>query len=448
MGTSTVAAPSEDFHPINDASWKHGQPVPYAALADVFAKIEVRLLVLWLVLLASTPPPKHHKGTSSRLHIIAHLSNLFRSIIVLSPKELLTAIYLCTNQLGPSFEGLELGVGESIIMKAIGETCGKTLQVCGVCFLWPLHKLVCACVRAGAEADVHRARRPGSGGDGVAPNTEDAVPAGAADAGRRVQELPQHRHHERHQVGQREAQHHQEAAGGSQGQRDEVRCVVLVACWASQVSACNQGSFVGLPPLSAANHRRHHHHHCRYIVRSLQGKLRIGLAAKSVLVAVVHALVLTPPDAAFPPRLVNRHREGDVRGPALKLLLEESVALVKEVYSEVPSYEAMLPVLLNTADIPHGQVRSCPFATTQLDPQTLLLLGTCRRSRSCARDATSSRGCRCTQCWRSPRAASPRCWIASARASSRASTSTTGSAPRCTWSTPRCAGGVVVCCCC
>ncbi len=32
------------------------------------------------------------------------------------------------------------------------------------------------------------------------------------------------------------------------------------------------------------------------------------------------------------------------------------MSLVKEVYSEVPSYEAMLPVLLNTTDIPHGQV--------------------------------------------------------------------------------------------
>ncbi len=107
-------------------------------------------------------------------------------------------------------------------------------------------------------------------------------------------------------------------------------------------------------------------------MRSLQGKLRIGLAAKSVLVAVVQALVLTPPDAQNPPRLVNRYREGAIRGAALKTLLEESVALVKEVrqerycvlafvdhkrkvYSEVPSYETMLPILLNTTDVPHGE---------------------------------------------------------------------------------------------
>lgn len=100
--------PSEDFNPIIEAGWKRGEPVPYRALADTFARIE---------------------ETSSRLHIISHLANLFRSVIALSPSELLTAIYLSTNQLGPAFEGIELGIGESIIMKAIGETCGKTTAV-------------------------------------------------------------------------------------------------------------------------------------------------------------------------------------------------------------------------------------------------------------------------------------------------------------------------------
>lgn len=56
------------------------------------------------------------------------LSNYFRSVIVLSPYDLLPSIYLCLNQVAPAFEGLELGVAETNIMKAIAQTTGRSLQ--------------------------------------------------------------------------------------------------------------------------------------------------------------------------------------------------------------------------------------------------------------------------------------------------------------------------------
>lgn len=43
--------------------------------------------------------------TSARLKIIEILSNYFRSVIVLSPADLLPSIYLCLNQLAPAYEG-------------------------------------------------------------------------------------------------------------------------------------------------------------------------------------------------------------------------------------------------------------------------------------------------------------------------------------------------------
>lgn len=55
---------------------------------------------------------------SSRLKIVEILSNYFRSVIVLSPNDLLPSVYLCLNQLAPAFEGLELGIAEGILMKA------------------------------------------------------------------------------------------------------------------------------------------------------------------------------------------------------------------------------------------------------------------------------------------------------------------------------------------
>lgn len=56
------------------------------------------------------------------------MRELFLSIAVLSPKDLVTCIYLATNRLGPAYEGLELGIGDSIVMKAIVEATGKSMK--------------------------------------------------------------------------------------------------------------------------------------------------------------------------------------------------------------------------------------------------------------------------------------------------------------------------------
>ncbi len=270
--TAPSAVPKDNYDPVKDACWKKGQPVPYRALADTLALIE---------------------ETSSRLHIIQHLANFFRSIICLSPSELLTAIYLSTNQLGPAFEGVELGIGESIIMKAIGETCGKTMPV--------LKQMYKDLGDLGTMAMESRATQKTL-------FTPQALTL-------------QHVFKSFRSIAM---------MSGTKSGKEKSNTIKKLLVAAKGVET-------------------------RYIVRSLQGKLRIGLAAKSVLVAMVHAIVLTPPDKSFPPRILNRAIEGPVRGAALKTLLEESVATVKEVYSEVPSYETMLPVLLNTETIGYGE---------------------------------------------------------------------------------------------
>ena len=53
--------------------------------------------------------------------------NAFRAIIATTPEDLLPAVYLCTNRVGPSHEGLELGVGDSILMKV----CAACRALCG-----------------------------------------------------------------------------------------------------------------------------------------------------------------------------------------------------------------------------------------------------------------------------------------------------------------------------
>jgi len=45
-------------------------------------------------------------------------------VIALSPNTLLHCVYLCLNRLAPAYEAIELGIGESILLKAIAQSTG------------------------------------------------------------------------------------------------------------------------------------------------------------------------------------------------------------------------------------------------------------------------------------------------------------------------------------
>lgn len=79
---------------------------PYLALARTFEVIE---------------------NNSSRLRMIEILANFFRSVILLSPSDLIACVYLSLNQLAPAYEGLELGIAETSLMKVIMQTTGRSM---------------------------------------------------------------------------------------------------------------------------------------------------------------------------------------------------------------------------------------------------------------------------------------------------------------------------------
>lgn len=59
-------------------------------------------------------------GTTKRLEIISCLTAAFRAILSSTPGDLLPAVYLCTNRVAPAHTGLELGVGDAILIKVGG----------------------------------------------------------------------------------------------------------------------------------------------------------------------------------------------------------------------------------------------------------------------------------------------------------------------------------------
>jgi DNA ligase-1 len=99
-----IQTKGEDPYP----DWKAGDPVPYAALCKTFSLIEM---------------------TTKRLIIMEHCSLFLRQVMRLTPDDLLPTVLLMINKLAPDYAGIELGIGESLIMKAIGETTGRSLQV-------------------------------------------------------------------------------------------------------------------------------------------------------------------------------------------------------------------------------------------------------------------------------------------------------------------------------
>lgn len=81
--------------------WPPNTPAPYAFLAHTLQTLT---------------------STRSRIAIMSTLTNALRILITHDPPSVLPALYLLSNCLGPPWEGIELGVGGSILSK-VGLLC-------------------------------------------------------------------------------------------------------------------------------------------------------------------------------------------------------------------------------------------------------------------------------------------------------------------------------------
>nr|XP_031861749.1 uncharacterized protein CI109_002982 [Kwoniella shandongensis]KAA5528821.1 hypothetical protein CI109_002982 [Kwoniella shandongensis] len=244
---------------VADKGWKDGEAVPYAALVSTFEKIE---------------------ATTKRLEILEILTQF---LLVVAKRDtatkakdsnLLKVVYLCINRLCPDYMGIELGIGESLLVKAIAESTGRaTTKI---------------------KEDL---RKEGDLGK-VAMNSRNTQPTMFKPKALTVPYVFQNLTEIANATG-----------NASQTKKVGIIKKLLAACQGNEA---------------------------KFIVRSLEGKLRIGLADKTLVVALAHAIVL------------KTMGEKKIPHDKLAAKLEEGAEIVKAVYSELPNYDLVIPALMKT----------------------------------------------------------------------------------------------------
>lgn len=221
---STLKRSGKDPFP----DWPPGDPVPYAALCTTFSLIEM---------------------TTKRLVISAHCSLFLRQVLRLTPQDLLPTVQLMINKLAADYAGIELGIGESLIMKAISESTGRSLQV--------IKSDQNAIGDLGLVAARSRSNQPTM----FKPKalTVKGVLGGLMD----IAVI---------------------SGDGSQGRKISGIKKLLSAADASLAGKGSKGIDITKDKGGASE--------AKFIIRFLEGKLRLGLAEKTVLVALAHAMVI------------------------------------------------------------------------------------------------------------------------------------------------------------
>ncbi|PGH35625.1 DNA ligase 1 [[Emmonsia] crescens] len=249
--------------------WKAGEPVPYAALCTTFSLIEM---------------------TTKRLIISSHCSLFLRQVLRLTPDDLLPTVQLMLNKLAADYAGIELGIGESFIMKAIGESTGRSLAV--------------------IKADQHEIGDLGL----VAAKSRSNQPTMFKPKPLTVRGV-----HEGLL-----------AIAKTQGHGSQEKKISAIKKLLSSADAAMTGK--GSKGIDIT-HNKGGPSEAKFIIRFLEGKLRLGLAEKTVLVALAHAMVA---------------HEVEVQGEKAPSTeeLAKGEAILKSVYSELPSYEVIIPAML------------------------------------------------------------------------------------------------------
>ncbi|KAJ3276103.1 hypothetical protein HDV01_006273 [Terramyces sp. JEL0728] len=221
--------------------------ISYGSLCETFEKIE---------------------NTTKRLEITSYLTKFFVSVIETVPDSLLSSVYLCLNRIGPEYDGKELGIGESLLMKALAGATGRNVKS----------------IKADMEekGDLGTIAQASKGKQMMMMKPKPHTVNSVFEALKTISNF-----------------------SGTSSQQRKVDLIgkLLIACQNNEP-------------------------------KSLEGKLRIGLAHQTILVALSHAISQKEPEYL---------KLSESKRPAY---VAETVAIVKQVFSEIPSYDMIIPALL------------------------------------------------------------------------------------------------------
>lgn len=227
----------------------NGAKIPYAKLTDVLEKIEQE---------------------PGRLKMTAMVSEFFLEVLEQhpGPEKITHVVYLFINRLGPDYEpDLELGLGETLLIKAISECYGR-----GTTKIKEDYKEV---GDLGLVAQKSRSAQPTM--FKPTPLDVDLVFANLTKIARAT------------------------------GKDSQARKIGIIK---QMLTSCDLKS-----------------NEAKFLIRSLEGKLRIGLAEKTVLVALAQAIL-------------------NFENKSLKRILPESLSktedIMREAFSVIPNYEIII----------------------------------------------------------------------------------------------------------
>ncbi|KAI9491071.1 ATP-dependent DNA ligase [Zychaea mexicana] len=226
--------------------------------------------------------------TSSRIITVNILCNMLRVLIIHTPSDILPTLWLCSNTIGASYKGIELGIGPLVLTKSLTAVSGATRQ--------KLHQLY---------------KDHGDWGD-VAYAVKTSVRT-------IVQPKPL----------------------SITGVFKTLHTVASVEGKGTVNEKCKHVQRL----LLAAKDNE-----ARYIVRTCVGNLRIGAVGTTVLVAFAKACVLSlTPSSAHPSETLIRQPTDSKEDLMRKMKRAE--ALLKECYAQCPNWDVILPWVLQCGDI-------------------------------------------------------------------------------------------------